>query len=59
MYPTGSCQKYSWSTADKNTLLKAVNFTTERSAVYKDTELEFSSYFFDLLEFLVKIDQGT
>ena len=26
---------------------------------YKGAELEFSSYFSDLLEFLVKIDQGT
>ena len=26
---------------------------------YKGTELEFSSYFSDLLEYLVKIDQGT
>ena len=34
MYPTGSRQKYNWSTAGKNTLLKSVNFMSERFAVY-------------------------
>ena len=34
MYPTFNCQKYSQSTAEKGTRLKAVCFTTERFAVY-------------------------
>ena len=34
MYPTGSCQKYSSSTAGKGTRLKAVKITTERFAVW-------------------------
>ena len=35
------------------------SFICDQVQRYKGTELEFSSYFSDLLEFLVKIDQGT
>ena len=38
MYPTVSCQKYSWSTAGKGTRLKAVEITTERFAVYQSSD---------------------
>ena len=35
------------------------SFICDQVQRYKGTELKFSSYFSDLLEFLVKIDQGT
>ena len=63
MYPTGSCQKYSSSTAGKGTRLKAVKITTGRFAVYYSRPLAWGIVYFvsqciDTPNFIFAIKQG-
>ena len=50
--------KYIGAEVHSSTFVKE-SYICNQAQKYKGTELKFSSYFSDLLKFLVKIDQGT